>query len=388
MRVMYVIDSLGAGGAERSLAEMLAPLEERGVQTLVVCLEHRREGFHDEVAASHDVRVLPEESDARRVVPLRRLIGQWRPDIVHSTLIRADLVARFATARTDALHLTSLVNTTYDPERLLDPHVNRRGLEAVRRLDGFTARHLTQHFHAITHAVAESNVRALGIDPERITVIPRGRDERRLGEPSPARKAAARASLGIPQEAEVIVHVGRHEGQKAIPDLVRAVAVLVYRGRPALLLQVGREGNDTRKIQATIAAEGMRGSVLLMGHREDVPEMLAASDVFAFPSLYEGLGGSVIEAMALGLPIVASRIPALTEILEEGSNSKMADVGDWRDLADRLDELLSDSPARALWGLHSRRAFLTSYTLDRAVTRMIEMYVAIGGLEVRERPGG
>lgn len=374
MQVLCVIDSLGAGGAERSLAEMLAPLVRAGVHPTVVCLERRHEGFHEWVSRSHEVLVLPGTKDRQRVTPLRRLILRRQPDLVHSSLIRADLVSRLATRGTGIPHVSSLVNTTYDAERLLDPHVGRLGLELTRRIDGFTARHLTRRFHAITFAVAESNITALGIDRDRVEVIERGRDPERLGEPSSERRAKARASLDIAPGTAVLVHVGRQEGQKAIPDLIQAVGDLVRSGRQILLLQVGRSGNDTPQVDTAVSVEGVAENVRMLGYRDDVPDILAAGDLFVFPSLYEGLGGSMIEAMALRLPIVATRLRAIVESVEEGRNADLVSVRSPVALANAISALLDDGARLNAYGKRSRELFLERYMLDRSIERMTDFY--------------
>ena len=374
VRILFVIDSLGAGGAERSLTELLEPLQARGVDSVVACLERRPVGFHEEVEASHEVIVLQGQRDVGRVGALRALVDRFQPQIVHSTLIRSDLVARAAVLGHASRHVTSLVNTTYDAGRLLDPQVNRLGLGAFRQIDGFTARHVTDRFHAITRSVAESNIQALGLSPERVEVVERGRDPLRLGVRSEARRTSARAALAVNPTDQVVVHIGRQESQKGLIDLVRAIGRLRRDGRNAVLLQAGRAGHDTAAIEAAVAAEGVGGHVRFLGHREDVAEVLAAGDIFAFPSIYEGLGGSVIEAMALGLPIVATRIPALVETLEEGRNACFVPVNDPVALAEALGTLIDSQVLRDQWGRHSRKIFEEKYTLVRSADRMVAFY--------------
>ena len=309
-----------------------------------------------------------------RVRALRRLIDRSRPDVVHSTLIRSDLVARAAVIGRGCRQVTSLVNMTYDAGRLLDPHVNRLGLALFRQVDGISARLVTDRFHAITRAVADSNIQALGLSSERVEVVERGRDTKRLGLPSPARRIAARAMLGVDPMDQVVVHVGRQESQKGLTDLVRAMGQLRREGRSVMLLQAGRSGHDTAAIEAVVTAERLDKYVRFLGHRDDVAEVLAAGDVFAYPSLYEGLGGSVIEAMALGLPIVATRIPALAETVEEGRNACLVPVRDPSALASALGKLLDAEDLRDRWGRRGRQIFEERYTLDRSADRMTAFY--------------
>src|SRR5690606_32996474 len=146
----------------------------------------------------------------------------------------------------------------------------------------------------------------------------RGRSAELLGEASLARRREARQRLGIGESTPVLINVGRQDHQKAQDHLIRAFARLHIECPNAVLLIVGREGGATPKILRALAETGLGDAVRLLGHRTDVPDLLAASDVFVFPSLYEGLGCSLIEAMALSTPIIGSDADAITEVLDDG----------------------------------------------------------------------
>lgn len=385
LRVLYVINSLGAGGAEHSLAEMLEPLRAGGVETVVACLAPAGEGSEAAVAASGaPLHILGRRWPVGR---LRRLIRAARADIVHTTLFEADVTGRLAAVGTGAAVLTSLVNTTYDRVRLGDPSIKPAALAAYRELDGVTARHLTTHLHAITEAVKRSAVASLRVRPERVTVIERGRDPRRLGEPGRQRRATARQRLGLTDEL-VLANVGRQEYQKGHTVLLAAMARLVAERPDLVLLQAGRQGRATAAVEAVHRRSGLGRAVRLLGHRDDVPELLAAADVFVFPSRYEGLGGSLIEAMALGMPIVASDLPAIREVVEEGGNAVLVPPGDAGALASSVSALLDDEDRRRRFGSRSRAIFEARFTLQRSVDRMADLYrrVAAGPDGPRRSP--
>ncbi|CAN5742959.1 N/A [soil metagenome] len=368
-----MINSLGAGGAEQSLAELLGPLERGGVEAVVACLGRRDVGPEARVLAQgFDVRFLRQRRMAPQVVELRRLIRDVRPELVHTAIFDADVVGRLAATGTGATVLTTLVNTAYDPARSDDPHVSSAKLRVVRALDAWTARHLTDHFHALTVAVKDSAVTQLGVAPERVTVVARGRDPERLGRPSPERKALARQRLGLAADDEIVLHVGRQEYQKDIPTLIEAVISLARRRPHLVLLQAGRAGHDTAIIEDL--AGRLDGRVRVLGHRDDVAELLAAADLFAFPSRYEGLGGAVIEAMALGLAVVASDLPALREVVEPDGTGVLvapAKPGLW---ATAIDELLSDHDRRRAYGRRARQVFEERFTLTQSVGAMLRLY--------------
>jgi glycosyltransferase involved in cell wall biosynthesis len=373
MKVLYVIDGLGTGGAERSLAETLPELPRLGILPILVCLHRRPEGVQEEVIGHFDVRFLEASRTLGRAMSLRKIIEETRPDLVHSTIFAANVVARLAAIGGPPL-VSTLVNTPYVRARLADPNMRRSRLALVRLVDGWTSRHLTDHFQAITGAVADHAVERLRIRRDRITVVERGRDPGRLGTQDPERRARARLRLGIPEDAPVLVTLGRQEYQKGQRFLLEAIELLAVRWPRVILLLGGRKGEASDELVALTRHREIGSRVRMLGHREDVAEILAAADVYVFPSLWEGLGGSLIEAMAVGLPIVASDIPAVAEVLEEGQNAVLASPGSANALAGAIDGMLSD-PARArAFGARSRRIFEERFTLERSVIGLVDMY--------------
>lgn len=371
--VLHVINGLGTGGAERSLAEMLPLLDDLGVRSEIACLSLKPEGVHRQL-----------ERDGRRIHvvgthPLaagRRIRHRIRAgtDVMHTTIFEADVIGRVAAAGLPVRVLTSLVNTTYDGVRRADSAIPAWKFAAVRQVDAMTARHLTDRFHALTGAVKTSAVEHLGVSPDLVTVIERGRSRARLGEPSSSRRAAARTGLGLDEQAEVVLNIGRQEPQKDQATLLRAVAEIATSHPRLVVLQAGREGKSSRALRSLAADPRLAGRVRFLGHRDDVGDLLAAADVFAFPSVYEGLGGSVIEAMAMAVPIVVSDAPALVEVVEHGRAASVVPVGDHRAWASALDRLLVDRAHAARVASYASRVFLDRFTLERSAERMAALY--------------
>jgi glycosyltransferase involved in cell wall biosynthesis len=373
--VLFVIDGLGTGGAERSLAEMLPLMASAGVTATVACLSRRAEGVEAQVRRQgFDVRILGGVGRLSQARALRRLIGAKRPHLVHTAIFESDLAGRLAAVGTSVPVLTSLVNTTYDPVRRRDPNVRAVSLAAAKLIDRWTGRYMTTHFHAISHAVKRAAMASLHIPSDRITVVERGRDGARLGEAGAGRRRRVRASLGLREDHEVLVNVGRREYQKGQRYLLEAFRLLVG-PRPQLrLLIAGRSGQQAERLSGMTGQLGLGERVEFLGHRADVPDLLAAADVFVFPSLYEGLGGALIEAMALGLPIVASDLEAVREVVEAGRSGLLVPPGDPEALALAIARLLDDRTLARSLGACGRRVFEQRFTLERSTTRMVDLY--------------
>ncbi len=374
MRVLAVINALGEGGTERSLAELMGPLAERGIDITVATLRSRGcEGVEPALRAEgYDIRLLPAGHRAR-MRAFRALIRELDPDVVHSMLYEANLLARLGTVGLRPRLLTSLVNTSYSPERIKTLGTDTRKLRVVQTIDAITGRLRVDHFHAVSAAVRDDAVRHLRVPPDRITVVGRGR-----GDPLPtfdgSERQRIRRELGIPDDATVLVNVGRQEHQKDHLTLVRAVAPLLDE-RPDLWLAIaGREGNGSVHLARELARLGEPARIVRLGHRGDVPAVLAAGDLFVFTSRYEGMPGAVIEAMSVGLPVVASDIAPVREVVEPGISAHLAPVGDAAAFRSAVARLLADPGRRAAMGAQGRAIFEARFTIDAAADAMAELY--------------
>jgi glycosyltransferase involved in cell wall biosynthesis len=320
------------------------------------------------------VVLLPGDRFPARVLALRRLIRSEGPAMMHTVIFEANQAGRLAAAGTGVPVLSSLVNMAYGPERRLDPGVRPGRLRAVRLIDGLTARHLTAHFHAITEAVKRAAVATLGIPASRITVVERGRDPDRLGRAGEERRRRTREALGLADSDEVVLAVGRQEYQKGHRYLLEA-AELLAAARPRLrVLVAGRSGNASPQLDALRSGPVLRDRIRLLGHRGDVPDLLAAADVFAFPSLFEGLGGVLIEAMALERPIVATDLAPVREVVEGDRAARLVPPASPPDLARALSELLDRQAVAEALGRAGREIFERRFTLGRSTARMVALY--------------
>ncbi|MEM9037218.1 MAG: glycosyltransferase [Actinomycetota bacterium] len=332
-RVAFIIPSLGAGGAERSLELSLPGLIERGIEPRIICFDRRPHGSHDIVERSSvPVEVIGGDR-VRRIGAIRRSLRADPVDLAHTSVQSADLVGRVGARLAGTRSVGTLVNTTYDPVRLDDPHVRRVPFEANRLADGATAR-LSHGFRAITQAVKDSAVAHMRIDPDRIEVIPRGRQLDRY-DARPDDRRRLRKEWGAGDDTLVVGNVARHERQKGLDALIGAVDAIARRGTEVLLVQAGRDGGTSALLRSEIGRLGLDERVRLLGHQDDVAaDVLPGLDVFAFPSRYEGLGGALIEAMATGLPIVTTDLPVTREVTAE--QALFVPTGDVAALADAI----------------------------------------------------
>ncbi|MCZ7628813.1 MAG: glycosyltransferase family 4 protein [Microthrixaceae bacterium] len=176
------------------------------------------------------------------------------------------------------------------------------------------------------------------------------------------------------EDTQIVFNMGRQDAQKAHVDLIRAFAGVVEEHPRALLLIAGREGDATQQIRQALSETGIGDSVQFLGHRTDIADLLAAADVFVYPSRYEGLGGALIEAMAVGVPIIGSDAPAISEVLGHGRYGVIVERGDVAALGRAIVELLSDDEHRLSLRELGRMRFMERYELSLVIDQTFDLY--------------
>jgi glycosyltransferase involved in cell wall biosynthesis len=249
---------------------------------------------------------------------------------------------------------------------------SRAALLLSHALDVASA-HSVVRFHALTHHVAEVMAHRLRISPERIDVIPRGRDPISLGTRSAARREAARALIGI-RDQPLILAAARHERQKGLDVLIRAVPEVLAVTPNARFVIGGRIGTDTPLLQRLVDELNIGGYVEFIGPRTDVPELMCAADVFCVPSRWEGFGSVLIEAMALEVPTVASAIGPICEVGGPEPWLTLVPPDAPGHLAAGINELLTDPATAETRSRIGRDRFQSQYTAEVAAQRMAEFF--------------
>lgn len=231
-------------------------------------------------------------------------------------------------------------------------------------------------FVAVSREVARV-LEAGGVPAERIAVVHSGIDPTRFA--VPVDSGRLRAALAIPNRAKLVGFVGALVPHKAPGDLLEALARLP-REVHGVLVGSGELGESLRR---RAAADDLSGRVHFLGHREDVPALLAAFDVFCLPSRREGLGTSVLDAMAAGVPVVAADGGGIPEMVVDGQCGLLAPAGRPAALAERLQRVLSDGDLAAALVAGGRER-VGEFTADRMVEKTLAVYEDV--LSAKPRP--
>jgi glycosyltransferase involved in cell wall biosynthesis len=275
-------------------------------------------------------------NDRRALRRLTELLVRGGYQVVHTHSAKAGALGRLAAERAGT---PRVVHTFHGfPFHEFQSRARRAAYVGIER---YLARR-TDVFLAVGGAVAAEAVRRGVAVPERIRVI-NPAIEQSGGPGGPAARAEARSRLGVPVGCKVVGTVGRIDYQKAPENLVDAIAWL---GRDDVFAIWIGDGPMRREIEARAARRGLRDRFLCAGHRDDVPELLPGLDVFAMASRYEGLPCAVAEAMTAGLPVVATAVNAVPDVVLPGETGLLVSPERPRQLAAAINYLL-DEPADA-----------------------------------------
>jgi glycosyltransferase involved in cell wall biosynthesis len=236
-----------------------------------------------------------------------------------------------------------------------------------------TARISRARLIAVSDTVAASVARRLRVRRSEIGVIRNGVDTERF-RPDAASRAAVRSRLGIGPESPVVVSIGRLAPEKSQETLMRAALQLLGR-HPDLQILIAGDGPRREALIGLSHELGLSARVRFLGSIEDIPGLLNAADVLAHPSLHEGFGLVVVEAMASAVPVVVSRIPALLEIVRDGETGTVCDVADPDALAGAIDRFLRDRIERARCGAAARRDAKARFSLQGMVRTLEAEYL-------------
>lgn len=377
-KVLYLVETLGVGGTEQSLLEILPNLqtvspvichlfgasdlksafEAQGIPVLSLSLRQNAKFFH----------ALP---------ALNRIIREHRPQLIHTSLFHADIAGRLLANWHRIPVVNSLVSECYAPIRWqMLTTLGRWKLKSYQIVDYLTAG-LATHYLANSKAVAQSQIRALKLNPAKVSVIFRGRSpERYRNNLNASQRQALKQSLGIPSQKRVITTVGRLVDSKGQADLLNALSALKKKFPELAGLLIG-DGPERANLEALARRLGLEQDIVFAGTRNDVGNLLAISEIFAFPTYYEGLPGSLIEAMMAGKPIVATNIENNAEIITSGQNGLLVPIKAPAELADAIAWLLNHPAEAEQLANHAQQFAIATFSTSEIARQYDDFYSAL-----------
>ena len=361
MNILHINTERTWRGGEQQTLSLLEGLIERRISCHLVC---QKRSPLEERALRAGINVYPTtmrgEADLAASLRIRKLINKFRYNIVHSHTSHAHSLAFLASIGTGIRRLVT---------RRVDFSIYRR---SFLRLNGIKYRHMADYYIAISHKIKEVMVND-GLAGERIYVVHSGIDPLRF---ELAAGDYLLSEFDIADDEKVVInaaHLAGHKGQKY---LVRAIPHVLAK-IPRIKFFIIGQGELMAELKALAASLGLKRELIFTGFRPDVGAFYQIADLYVMSSVEEGLGTAVLDAMALGKPVVATAAGGLPEIVHDGKTGRLVAPADPFSLAEGIIELLTCRELATNMAKQARVLVQQHFTIQAMVRRNLEVYEKI-----------
>ena len=359
-RVLFLSHAYMVGGAEEMVLNLVRHLPER-FEPAVVCI-HEAGPIGEEIARTGvPFKVLGLKPGLLRpfdILRLRDFLVECEPTIVHTFLLTGSLYGRFAAMMAQ---VPVIVGTEVNIYQNKKPAHARLEQWLMRRTDAVVAS---------AASVREFYIDQVKADPSNVEVIYNAVDWAQLQ--TTVSREEFRTSVGVPQDVPLAGIIARLTEQKAHQVLFDAIAHDA--GLAKLHLLVVGDGELRAQLTARAETLNIQGRVHFLGARRDLGNILASIDLFAMPSYWEGLPLSMVLAMGAGLPVVASRVAGIPEVVKDGVSGLLVTPGDAAELAVALNRIVHDDTLRVLLGQEARTFVRPRFGVDGYVASVSALY--------------
>ncbi len=363
--VVHVIHSLGTGGMENGLVNLVNRTPPERYRHAILCLtesgsfQARLEDASVPVVALH----LPPGHRFGDYLKVWRTLRRMEPDIVHTRNLSA-LEMQVPAALLGGVKRVHGVHG----RDVFDLEGKNRKYNLLRK----AVRPLVGKYITVSRDLERWLVETIGVPPQRVVQIYNGVDQERF-RPAAAPPEAVAPPGFLEPESLVVGTVGRLAAVKDQATLLRAFALLAGE-RPTLRLVLVGDGPERHRLERLARELAVESRVWITGDRDDVPRLLQGMDLFVLPSLGEGISNTILEAMATGLPVVATRVGGNPELVTPGENGLLVPRGDPRELAAAMARLLDDPALRRRMGAASLARVRRDFHWERTVARYLAVY--------------
>lgn len=369
VRVALLVTELDPGGAERIVHDIATGLDRERFEPVVVSVKPATGDVAGWLAdAGVPVRSISMRSrlDVCAARRLARLLREERVEVLHAHLVHAIHLGAKAAARAG---VRVFVATIHDMQLMLEGWRLRAMRRAAGALDAAAC---------VSEAARAQYVECLGAPRARTRVVPNGVDVSRFE--GPFDRGAARGSLGLAPDDLVVAALGRLRPEKGYDTALRAM-VEVTKAEPRARLVIIGDGPERARLERLARRLGLGDRAAFAGQRDDVPRLLVAADCMVVPSRFEGFGLAAAEGMAAGLPVIASNVYALPELIEDGESGLLCPPDDPAALARAVLRVLRDRELARRLGDRARQRVRARFSLD-AMLRAYETFYQ-GTLEAK-----
>ncbi|VAX11605.1 hypothetical protein MNBD_GAMMA26-6 [hydrothermal vent metagenome] len=382
-KILHLIESLNMGGAQKIIYQLASTSDSSDHS---VCSLYQG-GPYEKIMRDDDIDLTLLKAKRRSVIffplfiydlyciftRLVRIVKKDQIDILHAHLPDSSLIAIVVGKLTNTTVVLTVHNNFALPSKRKAPL-----RDALRTLVTNMVFKRANYIITVGNDIRDSLYDALGYRVAIKTVyngvdyLRYARDLKKLDH------LQFRQSLGISDKATIVTTVGRLDKQKGHTYLIDAAQQLID-DYPALIFLLVGEGELKEKLMDQVQSLQLSNNFIFLGNRNDVPDILAMSDLFVLPSIYEGIPLVILEAMAAGLPVVATDIAGTRELVESGVDGLLAKTESPKDIARTMNELLSDMACSKEMSLLAQAKVKKEFSLQKMVTGTEHIYLEVLG---------
>ncbi len=355
-RILYLITGLEVGGAEMMLLKTL-PKMKNNFDQRVCCIK----GFGPigEKLKEKGIQVyyldLKNIFDFGIIKRFREILKDFKPDILITCLIHADIFGRifgriFKIKKIVCSVRVKLIQTKYLPLLFLDALTSP----------------LVTHYHFNSEAVSNMYNKFLFLPRRKITVIANGLEAEKYN--VEIDKERKKQELGLPKDKIIIGCVARLRKQKGHKYLVSAFAKLAKKNEHVFLVFIG-DGSEKKNIEQQLNELSITEKIIFLGNRNDIPEILKVIDIFVLPTLFEGMSNALLEAMASGLPIIATNIPENKELISDEKEGLLVSTRSSDSIATAMEKLIKNKVYCQNIGKNAKEKINSDFRLEATVSK-------------------
>lgn len=353
--VLHTESSPGWGGQENRILNEAIGIRKLGINAYILC---QPESKLAEKAKQAGIEVftypMRKTYDIKAIYYIIKLIKKLNIDVVNTHSGKDTYVAAVA----------SRVSKTR-------PLVVRTRHLALPITSTFSYKYLADVIVTVSEYVREYLVKK-GIDAKKIYAVPTGIDLHKFN--PQITNGNLKKELGLSESTPLIGTIAVLRKKKGHHLLIEAIPRVLKKIPEAVFVFVG-DGPQRNNIEKKIKEYGLSNNIVMLGYRDDIPQILKSIDLFVLPTLQEALGTSFIEAMAMCKPVIGSDVDGVREVIDDGVNGYLVHPDDIRALADRIIELITDRQKALIMGAKGREKVEKKYTIEKMCNEMLEIYL-------------
>jgi len=377
--ILHLIESLNMGGAQKIIYQLASTVSEDGYNHSICSL--LQSGPYEKIMRDEGIDLTVLNSKRRSIIlfplfvydlffllkGLVNIVKKKQIDVLHAHLPDSSLIAIVIGWLTNTPVVLTVHNNFSLPSKRKAPL-----RDAVRTFVTNTIFKRADYIIAVGNDIRDSLFKVLG-NKVAIKTVYNGVDYLRYANPEKLDSLQFRQSLSVSDDARLVSMIGRLEKQKGHVYLIDAVAQLKEKYPDVVFLLVG-DGELKEQLVEQAQRLKIADNILFLGNRDDVPAVLGVSDLFVLPSIYEGIPLVILEAMAAGLPVVATNIAGTRELIKPGVDGVLAETENSEDIARAIDSVLSDVERSRRMSVLAQTKVKERFTLQQMVSGTEDIY--------------